>query len=167
MVIAIIGILAALLLPALKKARDQVKTTVCISMLRHGGLAFSNYAGDYNGLLPRTATPDPNADIYQKGWDFVLADYMQGATFSSGGNSTPSFKPAPSWMDSSGRVAYKNLDRLTFYCPGYNRTMDILGHTPAYANNAPDVATWTGLNAIGSYQMNPWLGFYGDTRTDR
>ncbi len=51
-VIAIISILAALLLPALKKAKETAKTSLCISNLKQIGTAFHNYLGDWNDYLP-------------------------------------------------------------------------------------------------------------------
>ena len=51
-VIAIIAILAAMLLPALKRARESAKSSVCLSNLKQFGLAFHMYANDYQGRLP-------------------------------------------------------------------------------------------------------------------
>ncbi len=47
-VIAIIALLAALLLPALKGARNTSKRAVCVSNLRQIGLAQLNYSNDYS-----------------------------------------------------------------------------------------------------------------------
>ena len=51
-VIAIIVILAAMLLPALSKAKDKAETISCISNNKQMGLAFIMYANDYKNTLP-------------------------------------------------------------------------------------------------------------------
>jgi len=51
-VIAIIGILAALLLPALSKVQARAKRIQCVSQLRQIGLAFHGFAHDHNGRFP-------------------------------------------------------------------------------------------------------------------
>jgi prepilin-type N-terminal cleavage/methylation domain-containing protein len=52
-VIAIIAILAALLLPALSKAKEVAKGSVCIGNLKQTGLAMFQYADDFNGWTPK------------------------------------------------------------------------------------------------------------------
>jgi len=48
-VIAIIAILAAMLLPALSKARERARRNLCMSNMRTLGLVFFMYANDYDG----------------------------------------------------------------------------------------------------------------------
>src|SRR3954471_24521155 len=51
-VIGIIAILVAVLLPALRKARQSAQTAACLSNLRQIGLAFHMYANENHSWLP-------------------------------------------------------------------------------------------------------------------
>jgi prepilin-type N-terminal cleavage/methylation domain-containing protein/prepilin-type processing-associated H-X9-DG protein len=51
-VIAIIGILAGLLLPALARAKERARRVECISQLRQVGVAFHGFAHDHQGKFP-------------------------------------------------------------------------------------------------------------------
>ena len=51
-VIAIIAILAAMLLPALAKAKDKAETISCVSNHKQMALAFIMYANDYKNTMP-------------------------------------------------------------------------------------------------------------------
>ncbi len=65
-VIAIIAILAALLLPALAKAKEKAQTIRCISNMKQMVLAFKLYASDHNDyFVPNTYS---GADGWLRGW---------------------------------------------------------------------------------------------------
>jgi len=56
-VIAIIAILAALLLPALARAKEKGRRTICINNLRQWGLVQNMYLDDFNQTYPKTKIP--------------------------------------------------------------------------------------------------------------
>src|SRR5215217_3963594 len=62
-VIGIIAVLIAILLPALRKARQSAVTAACLSNLRQIGMAFNMYANENRGWLP---SPGPNRDFRLK-----------------------------------------------------------------------------------------------------
>jgi prepilin-type N-terminal cleavage/methylation domain-containing protein/prepilin-type processing-associated H-X9-DG protein len=51
-VIAIIAILASILMPALGRARETARTSVCVTNLKQFGIAYHLYIDDHDELLP-------------------------------------------------------------------------------------------------------------------
>jgi prepilin-type N-terminal cleavage/methylation domain-containing protein/prepilin-type processing-associated H-X9-DG protein len=76
-VIAIIGVLAAIIIGSVSKVRDAARRTTCTSNLRQLGTAFNLYAADNRGLYPaprqpdtttpanKSANPNPQGDNWQ------------------------------------------------------------------------------------------------------
>lgn len=70
-VVTIIVLLAAMLMPALQRAREQARKTVCINNLKQIGLAFCMYAQDWREYFPvgRYAW---SANYTGYPWDYTL-----------------------------------------------------------------------------------------------
>ena len=95
-VIAIIAILAAMLLPALARAREQARRASCISNLKQCGLAIHMYAQDYNENFPYYNSTE--ADVASKSLSFLIPTYVSApkvfvcasSTQTEGGNTAGS-----------------------------------------------------------------------------
>ena len=75
-VVAIIAILAAMLLPALNKARATARSSQCISNLKQLYLCENNYMSDFNGWLPYCGG-GVRLDNYSFG-DRTISDTVRG-----------------------------------------------------------------------------------------
>ncbi len=74
-VIAIIAILAAILLPALGKARQRSLRTSCLSNLKQIGLCSFQYSNDYKDYILPSGTP-----AWQMRWFDLLYPYLEKNT---------------------------------------------------------------------------------------
>jgi prepilin-type N-terminal cleavage/methylation domain-containing protein/prepilin-type processing-associated H-X9-DG protein len=72
-VIAVIAVLMGILMPALGRAREQAKQTVCTAHCNALAMCFRLYAEDYDGRLPST----PNQGLWDNAWEqpVILKEY--------------------------------------------------------------------------------------------
>jgi prepilin-type N-terminal cleavage/methylation domain-containing protein/prepilin-type processing-associated H-X9-DG protein len=77
-VIAVIAILAALLLPALSRAKEKGKQTYCINSERQQVLAVFMYADEHSDIPPPVAFRDVNGSITN--WPQLLDPYLKSAS---------------------------------------------------------------------------------------
>ncbi len=68
-VIAILAVLIGILLPSLRRVKEQARRAVCQNNLHQSAAAVFMYAGDFDGYLPEGNVVDKSAPGYNKSWD--------------------------------------------------------------------------------------------------
>jgi prepilin-type N-terminal cleavage/methylation domain-containing protein/prepilin-type processing-associated H-X9-DG protein len=133
-VIAIIGILAAILIPSIGAVRKSARSSQCVSNLRQIGIAFPLYAADNRGYWPAPRQPDTTD---------LLTDPAD-----------PSKKTPPPWANTNGDNWQAEVNRYVFRDrpDGTSNLTDVkkngaetnIAHCPEFdrlfANAAADVA---------------------------
>jgi prepilin-type N-terminal cleavage/methylation domain-containing protein/prepilin-type processing-associated H-X9-DG protein len=79
-VVAIIGVLVGMLLPAVQASRENARTAQCASNLRQVGLAITQFADTHRGDWPETThtvDPDPVTAKYTRAWIYTIAPYLE------------------------------------------------------------------------------------------
>lgn len=132
-VIAIIAILAAMLLPALAKAKSHAQRTNCLNSLRQMGFSLLMYAHDNSDVVPRSNHPT---------WFRILAPNLGGTD----GSNTNEFTRLKTFQCPAYPVK-SNL--LTYVVNGWYFTdpLDVNGREWATEIN-PTVPRYSKLSAI-------------------
>ena len=116
-VIAIIAILASLLLPALRGAKESANSVACLGNCRQLALAALSYADAFNSYLP----PSYSYTLYNGTWDPPTSwnEYLtiNGFVPPQGGDSYPHY---------AGGI---------FLCPSYRKADHYSGRWPLYGMN--------------------------------
>ena len=97
-VIAIIAILAAMLLPALNKAKDKARRTQCMNNLHQTTVALFIYTGDFKDKLPEWTTGNWTWDIPTVMADQLLNSGVKQKTLYCPGTS-PRFTDNENFLD--------------------------------------------------------------------
>ena len=126
-VIAIIAILAAMLLPALNKARSKATTTKCINNLKQCAAANLAYANDNKDLIMWCSDPSD-----QNTWAGILLKlhYLPGTYTSLGNNFL--FNPAivcPTVKKNPTADKESQLQFRTYGMPKYSSDYDLTSRT--------------------------------------
>jgi prepilin-type N-terminal cleavage/methylation domain-containing protein len=137
--ISIIGILAALLLPALARAKERALATTCLNNFRQLGIATKLYLADEGDKFPRKWIPrvnPTNGEAIGGRWN---------VQFTPGG-----FDAQPEWMDEDGEAPPAKFRPLNSYLA----PSDVY-HCPKDAgqpDNGLKPSNWIALGC--SYQYN-------------
>jgi type II secretory pathway pseudopilin PulG len=132
-VIAIIAILAAMLLPALARAKSKAARIQCLSNLRQLMLCGQMYLGDSNGYL---ALNNPTASQSKGSW--IQGDMSDNIAVY--GQVTPGVYDSTNTLcDSTGAFWPYNSSLGVYHCPS-------------------DPSTTGGLPKVRSYSMNGFVG---------
>lgn len=114
-VISIIAVLMAMLLPALKKARESAIDISCRTHLRSFGLAASMYAGDHNGKL-MAGNGSGSGPTYLGPWHQCLATYVGAPSYDNWQTKT---HPCPGWDAATGYGWNSEWHRITWSSSDY------------------------------------------------
>jgi prepilin-type N-terminal cleavage/methylation domain-containing protein len=157
-VIAIIAILAAMLLPALAKAKDKAHRAECVNNMHQWGLGCVMYAGDYRDRFPISKAGANPVNLIRGGY---YTRWMWYGT-RTGYRLPQSWKVTGGEFQGLGMLYAQKLagNGRIAYCPGLNSKESAIGSR----NYEPLLTTTTSQNdefnpgsVRSSYIYNPWV----------
>ena len=161
-VIAIIAILAAMLLPALAKAKDHAKSIQCVNNCKQLGLAAMLYANDFQDYLPPI-----NADPYVAGvmnqhtnwWFILIKGYIVGLNNTNSGTV---------WRCTTVQDADINPGNTTYFgvpWQGYGPSQN--GSVGNQYINYPSVPGGAASKKLSQLRRSSQLWLFGDDGTPK
>jgi prepilin-type N-terminal cleavage/methylation domain-containing protein len=132
-VITIIGILIALLLPAVQAAREAARRMQCSNNMKQLGLACHNYMTAWNGCFPSVGRGAFRHGLFTRMLPYLEEENLHGLL---------NFKPA-SEDTTAEPQAYRNTAVAAYLCPSYTQPTLITGLSPSYMNGA--LTTYQGV----------------------
>ena len=155
-VIAIIAILAAMLLPALSKAKAKAQQAVCLGNTKQWGLAQSMYVDDNNQTFPYPRYQvSSTADQDNPSWLAINGYHNLSQGEDVWFNALPSYvasKPMYAWASTAANIALFRDAKSIFTCPTSSSQgvdpVDQVAQPPNHKNMIP------GGRPLFGYGMN-------------
>jgi prepilin-type N-terminal cleavage/methylation domain-containing protein/prepilin-type processing-associated H-X9-DG protein len=156
-VVAIIGVLLALLLPAVQSAREAARRAQCINNLKQIALAAANYHDQHGAFPPCGYWRDTGYGVYSNAFSFLvhlLPQLEQGALYNAVNIDLNALNPE--------NVTIYGIGVSTFWCPSdgsisrtaWNPSSDMVIN----GGSATTPVTFSSYAAsCGTWFLSPWI----------
>lgn len=147
-VIAIIAILAAMLLPALSRAKQKSQSVACLNHLKQLVTASLIYAGDYRDFWPLNNEGDSGLNLANPPANYTPKVWAEGR---EGSNLIDEQSAEGMVSDKVSLIAPFLKSKRVFRCPGDNKPWRVNGRTLTRPRSY-------GMSAYVGWDADPWSG---------